>query len=405
MQLSARWQAVIEILGEVFEDKRPCDNIVNEYLRMRKYIGSSDRRFIVEEVWNIVRNRRKLEFEVKSLEPRLIVLAYLKEKSEEAFGGGSYGAYPLSVNEKAVLDKVLLDDEDEIFPPDVEAECPKWLFDKIKDANLLKTLNEKAPADFRVNVKSRDSVIEGLEKEGFEFIGTPFSPIGVRSLARVNLNNCMMYKEGDIEVQDEASQIVSILCDVKEDEKIIDYCSGAGGKALAMSYLLNNKGKVFVHDIDWNRLEGIKDRALRLRASNIEIVKEVIDKDYDKFVIDAPCSGTGTWRRSPDAKFRLSPNRLKDLNKTQLEILETAYNHTKSGGKIVYITCSVLEDENENVVDKFLKKHNNVLPVNVKDIWDKRIGLSYPCRDEFRLRMSPLNTNTDGFFVAIMQKN
>ncbi len=407
MQENARWQAVLELISAVFEDTRPADNIINEYFRSRKYIGSSDRRFISEQIWNIIRNRRKLEFDAKNVDARRILMAYVKDDAYKVFAGGKYAPYPLSVNEEEWLEEMLnqVQHDGIIYPLDVECETPKWLFEKIKNPSLCKALNNKAPADFRINAENRETVIRKLKGEGLDFEPTPYSPIGIRSVERVNLNNCIVFQEGLIDVQDEASQIASILCDVKPQDKVIDYCAGAGGKALTISYLLQNKGNIFVHDINWERLEAIKDRAERLKATNIEIIKQLADDDlYDKFIIDAPCSGTGTWRRSPDAKFRLTLEQLKNLNKSQAQILDFAYDHLKPEGRIVYITCSVLRDEDESIIEKFLHKHKKMRLVNIKEIWERKINQPYVGESENYLRLSPLTTNTDGFFMAVLSK-
>ena len=218
------------------------------------------------------------------------------------------------------------------------------------------------------------------------------------------LNNCVAYKEGVIEVQDEASQLAAILADVRPEHKIIDYCCGAGGKSLTMAFLMNRQGKIQIHDINRSRLEAVKERAVRLDVKNLEIIEEVGDRDYDRFVVDAPCSGTGTWRRSPDAKYRLTPETLKELNKTQAELLEKAFNHIRRGGRVVYITCSILRDENEDIIEAFLSRHADAAPVNLRHLWEDKLDGRYPGQDDFMLRMNPLLTRTDGFFVCILEK-
>ncbi|MFV0627234.1 MAG: RsmB/NOP family class I SAM-dependent RNA methyltransferase [Alphaproteobacteria bacterium] len=401
MQVSARYKAVLELLEEIFKDKKPADNILNDYLRARKYIGSKDRRFITETVWKIIRNRLKLSFDINSKHPRDILLCFVKDENlSEIFDDSQYGLDSLTVQEEKKLKEI----NENPYPAYVELETPLWLYDKIKDDKLLRALNSTASADFRINASNRDIVIAELKGEGYDFIKTPYSPIGIRSENRISLPNCIAYKEGKIDVQDEASQIVSLLCDVKESDKIVDYCSGAGGKALTLSFLLKNKGKIQVHDIDWHRLEQIKPRIERLGVQNIEICREITDEDYDIFIIDAPCSGTGTWRRSPDAKFRLTKDKLEELNKIQLNLLKTAYAHTKVGGKIIYITCSVLKDENESIILNFLNENNMVSLLNIKNIFENKIKHPYLAKDEFMLRLSPYQTDCDGFFMSIFEK-
>lgn len=400
MQKGAQYQAVWELISEIFKDKIPADSIINAYVRERKYIGSKDRRFITETVWKIIRNRRKLVFDAGSNEPRRVLLTYLQDEDFDLLCGGEYGLAPLSKEEKEWLKRR----NEEVYPAAVEAECPDWLFDKVKDIHLLKALNEPASADLRLNKGSRARVIEQLQGEGLYFVPTPYSPIGIRSAERVNLNNCVAYKEGVIEVQDEASQLAAILADVRPEHKIIDYCCGAGGKSLTMAFLMNRQGKIQIHDINRSRLEAVKERAVRLDVKNLEIIKEVGDRDYDRFVVDAPCSGTGTWRRSPDAKYRLTPETLKELNKTQAELLEKAFNHIRRGGWVVYITCSILRDENEDIIEAFLSRHADAAPVNLRHLWEDKLDGRYPGQDDFMLRMNPLLTRTDGFFVCILEK-
>ena len=400
MQKGAQYQAVWELISEIFKDKIPADNIINAYVRERKYIGSKARRFITETVWKIIRNRRKLVFDAGSNEPRRVLLTYLQDEDFDLLCGGEYGLAPLSKEEKEWLKRR----NEEVYPAAVEAECPDWLFDKVKDIHLLKALNEPASADLRLNKGSRARVIEQLQGEGLYFVPTPYSPIGIRSAERVNLNNCVAYKEGVIEVQDEASQLAAILADVRPEHKIIDYCCGAGGKSLTMAFLMNRQGKIQIHDINRSRLEAVKERAVRLDVKNLEIIDEVGDRDYDRFVVDAPCSGTGTWRRSPDAKYRLTPETLKELNKTQAELLEKAFNHIRRGGRVVYITCSILRDENEDIIEAFLSRHADAAPVNLRHLWEDKLDGRYPGQDDFMLRMNPLLTRTDGFFVCILEK-
>lgn len=400
MQKGAQYQAVWELISEIFKDKIPADNIINAYVRERKYIGSKDRRFITETVWKIIRNRRKLVFDAGSNEPRRVLLTYLQDEDFDLLCGGEYGLAPLSKEEKEWLKRR----NEEVYPAAVEAECPDWLFDKVKDIHLLKALNEPASADLRLNKGSRARVIEQLQGEGLYFVPMPYSPIGIRSAERVNLNNCVAYKEGVIEVQDEASQLAAILADVRPEHKIIDYCCGAGGKSLTMAFLMNRQGKIQIHDINRSRLEAVKERAVRLDVKNLEIIDEVGDRDYDRFVVDAPCSGTGTWRRSPDAKYRLTPETLKELNKTQAELLEKAFNHIRRGGRVVYITCSILRDENEDIIEAFLSRHADAVPVNLRHLWEDKLDGRYPGQDDFMLRMNPLLTRTDGFFVCILEK-
>ena len=244
MQNGARYQAILELITDIFNNTKPADNIINEYIRARKYIGSKDRRFICEEVWNIIRNRLKLEFDSQNTEPRKILLWYLKDKISSVFDECKYGLQPLSASEQ----KWLQTENNNPYPPHIEAECPQWLFNQINNLDFCKELNKPASSDFRAHNHSPTEVINRLHHEGIEAFLTPYSPKGFRLSERLNINNLATYQDGWFEVQDEASQIAAILCDVKPEHKIIDYCCGAGGKSLALSDILHNQGKILAHE-------------------------------------------------------------------------------------------------------------------------------------------------------------
>lgn len=402
MQTGARYQAVLEILTEIFQDKIPADKIINEYLRSKKYIGSKDRRFITDMVWHIIRNRLKLEFDTQSSDIRKILLYANKDKLSEIFDNSKYGLSPLTDEEKYCLQN----ENEKPYPDYIEAECPKWLFDKIKNIDFCKALNQTATTDIRAHAISRDELQKKLISEGIETSQGSYSPHCLKISNRLVLNNCMAWQDGLFEIQDEASQIASILVDAQKEHKIIDYCCGAGGKSLAISNELHNQGNILAYDIENKRLENIKPRMQRLKIKNISLTDIIADsdKDYDRFIIDAPCSGTGTWRRSPDAKFRLTKEKLYGLTQIQADLLNIAAQKTAKKGRIIYITCSILKEENEDIIDNFLKSNDNFIPLNIKDLWAKKIDTPYPYTSEKYLRMSPFTTSTDGFFVCVLER-
>lgn len=404
MKEASRVQAVIEALEEILQDKRPADNILDKYFKDRRYIGSKDRRFIADTVWKIIRSRMKYSEALGSAfsARTAAALCFAQEDLDLLFNGEEYAPAPLSKEEKTALKAA---EQFEDFSEAALYECPQWLFEKIGNTRLLDALNTTAPADVRANLTDRDHARERLKKEGLFFSPTPFSPIGLRSEDRVNLNNCMTYQDGEIEVMDEASQLISLLCRIKAHHKIIDYCAGAGGKALAFGSLLHNDGLIWAHDINEERLGRIKKRAERLDILNIKTIKNVQDKDYTRFIIDAPCSGSGTWRRTPDAKFRITPQRLREILGIQAEILEFGAEHTAAGGRLIYITCSVLPEENERQIESFLAKHPEFSPIDHKELWRETLDIPlYPFDDTRWLKFSPLNTKTDGFFFCAMKK-
>lgn len=402
MQNGARYQAVWEILSEVFKDRLPADKIINDYLRGRKYIGSKDRRFIVDLVWRIIRNRMKLEFDAQSADARQVLLYAVRDRLDEVFDGSVHGMVPLTAEEE----KRLRQENDMPYPDYVEAECPQWLFAKIKDMAFCKALNNPATTDVRAHGIGRAELKQKLAAEGIDATEGVYAPTCLKINGRLVLNNCMAWQDGLMDIQDEACQAAVLLADVRPEHKIIDYCCGAGGKALALSDILHNKGRILAYDIDARRLEALKPRMARLKVTNIELTDIIADsdKDFDRFILDAPCSGSGTWRRAPDAKFRLSEKQLKNLNKTQAELLDIAAVKTKTGGRIVYMTCSVLKEENEDMIEAFCRRQPGFVPLNLKDLWKQKNAAPYPAADERYLRLSPLTTGTDGFFVCVLER-
>lgn len=405
MKEASRIQAVIEILDDILKDHMPADIILDKYLKNRRYIGAKDRRVIADLTWKIVRNRSKYtEMLQGHVSARLFTALALKDQDIELlFNGDEYAPSMLDKTEKTYLTQAY---QYEDFSEAALYECPQWLFDKIDNKALLQALNDTAPADVRVNFSSREDALLRLKKEGLFFAKTPLSPIGLRSEERINLNNCMTYQDGVIEVMDEGSQLLALLCQAKAHHKIIDYCAGAGGKALAIGAELHNDGIIWVHDINRSRLDKIKKRAERLSIQNIKIVNNVTDTDYDRFIIDAPCSGSGTWRRSPDAKYRLTPDKLKDICKTQAELLCLGAKHTNPGGRLIYMTCSVFKEENENQITSFLKEHPDFSPLDHKKLWNETLDLPvFPFDSSSWLKFSPLTTKTDGFFFCALVRS
>ncbi len=404
MKEASRIQAVIEIITEVIADKLPADVIADKYFKDRRYIGSKDRRFVADLVWKIIRNRMKLSEMLKNKPtPRLLTALSLNDADLALlFNGEEYAPQPLDKNEKEILAQA---QNFEDFSDYALYECPQWLFDKFNDKNLLEALNAPAPLDLRANLTSREQAKDRLKKEGLFFSFTPFSPLGLRSFERINLNNCMTYQDGEVEVMDEGSQLLSLLCQAKPHHKIIDYCAGAGGKSLAIGAEMHNDGIVWAHDISQERLSRIKKRAERLDILNIKILSKVTDENYDRFILDAPCSGSGTWRRSPDAKYRLNKQKLEEICQTQAELLEFGATHTNLNGRLIYMTCSVFKEENEQQITAFLAKHPEFEALNHQHLWQDVLDLPFfPFDNKQWLKLTPLNTKTDGFFFSALKK-
>lgn len=405
MKDQARLQSVIEILEEVLKDAAPADQILDKYFKARRYIGAKDRRFIADSVWQIIRTRQHLSFALNNnATPRLLTaLFFNKQDLALLFTGELYAPTPLNKEELATLAAAK---KETGLPETVIYECPLWLLDKFTDKSLLNALNQTAPVDVRANLISREEAKEKLKKEGLFFSPTPFSPIGLRSEERVNFNNAMTYLDGYIEVMDEASQLIALLCQIKPHHKTIDYCAGAGGKSLAFASIMQNEGQIFAHDINLERLSRIKKRAERLMITNIKTVTALENACYGRFVIDAPCSGSGTWRRSPDAKYRLTKKKLEEIINTQQQLLDLGAAHTAPNGRLIYITCSVFKEENESQIAAFLARHPEFSPLDHQKLWRETLDIPlYPFESRDYLSFSPLNTKTDGFFFCALQKS
>ena len=259
---------------------------------------------------------------------------------------------------------------------------PNWITKKISQNELNAMLSEAATI-LRVN-GDRKQIQQILLSEGIQTFLTPLSPVGLVLQKRTNLNTLNAYQAGQIEVQDEGSQLAALETGIKPNETVLDYCAGAGGKSLCFSMMMQNTGKIVAHDISKISLKELEKRAHRAKATNITTTQHPTGQ-FDHVVVDAPCSGSGTWRRNPDGRLKLTQKQLSSLLKKQANILEKAQHFVKVGGKLHYMTCSLIQDENQYQMRAFLRKHPN-----------------------FKLRhhhqWTPATTHTDGFFLATFQK-
>ena len=280
-------------------------------------------------------------------------------------------------------------------------------------------MDEEAGLDLRVNTlkADREKVFVALVKAGIEVAHTRLSPVGLRLFQRVPLGTLDLFKEGAIEVQDEGSQIAALLADAKPGMRVVDFCAGAGGKTLAMAATMKNRGHLVAADIAEKRLERATQR---LRRAGISIVqRQPLANERDKWVkrhvggfdrvfVDAPCTGTGTWRRNPDAKWRLQPKDVEELPVLQAEILDSAQRLVKPGGRLIYATCSMLAEEDEDQIANFLATHDDFILLPIGKVWHDVIGGEFPASSQKArgdtLRLSPARNGTDGFFVAVMER-
>jgi 16S rRNA (cytosine967-C5)-methyltransferase len=307
------------------------------------------------------------------------------------------------------------------MPDAVRAECPAWLWPHMEArfgdevGTAVAALGLEAPFDLRVNPLaglSREAVIAALAEEQVPAVPTSLSPFGLRLDRRRPVDSMAPFKSGALEVQDEGSQLAALVAGAGPGMLVIDYCAGAGGKALALAAGMQNKGRLILFDVSKGRLDraavrlrraGIHNAERKVLAEGDKSVKRLAGK-ADRVLVDAPCSGTGTWRRNPDAKWRYGAEDLVELTKTQRTILERAASLVKPGGRVIYVTCSVLRAENEDVVEGFLAESDKFSVLPMAGVWAQAVG-DTPCPTSGPyLTLSPHRQGTDGFFVAVLER-
>jgi 16S rRNA (cytosine967-C5)-methyltransferase len=434
MHYPAQIQATIELLNEIDMAPSAADNVATQFFRHRRYIGSTDRRVISGLTFKILRHQEKLNWwaghmglsEVRKARRQVILgLMFLEGKTlqevSEIFTGEEYGPTAFSKLELYALSEMKPKKFDHPDMPEyVRLDLPEWSYVKLKEVfgdNLdeeVAALNEQAPLDLRINAlkTSRDEILHKFNKLGWKVEATQLSPWGLRMERGKPLTNHELFRKGAVEVQDEGSQLIALLTDAKPGHAVLDLCAGAGGKTLAIAARMENKGRLFAADVAEHRLSKAKLRLRRAGVSNHEL--KLLDEQanqwlrrqagrFDRVLVDAPCSGSGTWRRNPDLKTRFNELELKELMEKQLDILETAYPLVKPGGYLVYATCSLYRDENENQIEAFLERHPDFELVPIVQLWESAVGGVCPVTTPM-LRLSPHSNHTDGFFTAVLMK-
>ncbi len=429
MTPSARLLAAIELLEEIdAAPRRPADATANAFFRARRYIGSGDRRAVSDRAWTILRARRRLSWwlQRQGAHPgaRLLAAASLllegwtTEGVEQAFSGGQFAAPPLSGAEKSVLRPLrghTLDHPD--MPDPVRLEIPDWLLDPLRarfgaalEAEMT-AMSEPAPLDLRVNLlkTTRDDARVALAAEGLDAVPTRLSPWGLRIDGRRPVTAGATFQSGMVEIQDEGSQLVAHLVGATPGMRVADWCAGAAGKTLALAMTMENKGIIVAADVSAPRLDAAVKRLRRAGAHNVERHLNVPgDKwvkrraqNFDRVLVDAPCTGTGTWRRNPDGRLRLTPTDLAELQPKQAAILDEAERLVRPGGRLIYATCSLLAQENEAQIDAFVARHPGYRVVPLSEAW--QLAAPPPCHDPF-LVLTPRLHGTDGFFAAVLER-
>ena len=431
MTPAARLSAAIEVIETIETQRIPAAQALKEWGTAHRFAGSGDRAAIAGLTWDVLRRRASSAFLMDDDSARARVLGMLKlERGLDGAAvaalcdGSRFAPQPLSEAERQALDSRTLNDA----PAHVAGDYPEWLDgelaavfgdDRVAEAAAMAS---RAPLDLRVNALrgKRDKVQAQLAHLHAQ--PTPWSPLGLRIELGADARNPGVQAEevfikGAIEVQDEGSQLAALLTAAKPGEQVIDLCVGAGGKTLALAAMMQGKGRLIASDADKRQLAPIHERLSRAGVHNAEIRAPKGEADpladirgsADLVVIDAPCTGTGTWRRNPDAKWRMRPGALDIRLAAQQAVLERAAPMVKPGGRIAYITCSVLASENNAQVQGFVARHPEFGPVPPAEVaaalWDKAEAfLAAALVSPEGLLMTPRRTGTDGFFVSVLKK-
>lgn len=411
MTPSARIQAAIDILEGLDATAMPADRFIRDFFRTRRYAGSKDRASVAERVFDMFRHRASYAWRLQSDAPRALAIASVLAEAGDVdalFGGSGYGPAPLSDDERAAIAA-----PQRLDPPRwVTCEYPAFL-----DAELerslgpslvpeMRAMQRRASVDLRVNTlkAAREDVRAKLVQDGFDVRSTPYSPWGLRIPAQaglVVLQKHPLFEQGLFEFQDEASQIASLLADARSGMRVLDLAAGAGGKALALAAAMGNRGEIIASDIHPQRLAQIEARAARAGVTIIRTTPEVPVRDsFDLVFVDAPCSGSGTWRRQPEQKWRLTQARLDELTALQSRLLDLGAARTTA--RLVYATCSLLACENDDRIAGFLARHPTFRPAPALASWHQAAAEPPPPGLGEFFRASPATTGTDGFFAAIV---
>jgi len=393
-----------------------------------RYAGVKDRATITNILNASLRRKNSSSFIMSDDSPRAILIGTMISE----FQFDINNLYDLFNNEKHAPESL---SDEEVFKVEganekiknaenwIRNDIPEWAVSEyertfdIDQAEQLRHLSNMPDLDIRVNsIKTNISKVEG-ELQKFLPIKTHHSPYGLRFKATglshkyPNLEKTLAYSKGHIEIQNEGSQIASILSGVVPGQQVLDYCAGHGGKAVVLSMLMNNTGQIFLHDIDESRLSNVPSRMRRLGIKNYQIkvnLEHIQNSNlFDVVFVDAPCTGSGTWRRKPDLKWRSSKEKLNDNIKVQHDIIRESSKFVKVGGKLIYVTCSVFDSENDGQISDFLSSNSTFKLINYQTQWkydENNIPKNAKSHNEDTLLLSPMTHNTDGFFVAILER-
>lgn len=405
-----------KLLGEVLTFAHPADAVLSRYFRDNREIGHRDRGFIAETIYGIVRRLRWIRrLAGEDARPRAILLAWLARgegwpmRQFEGLASATEMEWIATVKALEVSGGTLAE----------RVDMPDWLAERLERAHgedgltvLANGLNRPAPLDLRANLikGGRDGLREALHADGVIAQPCPFSPHGLRLNDKPALQKHPLFLSGAFEVQDEGSQLLGFLVQPRRGELVVDFCAGAGGKTLQLGAMMRSTGRLYAFDVSEKRLARLRPRVARAGLSNVHPIQIAHERDAkvkrlagkaDRVLVDAPCSGLGTLRRNPDLKWRQSPAAVEEMIARQGAILGSAARMVRPGGRLVYATCSLLEEENDGVVDAFLAEHPEFCQLDAGDILRKQdIALD----SGERLRLWPHEHDTDGFFAAVLER-
>jgi 16S rRNA (cytosine967-C5)-methyltransferase len=431
MTPAARISAAIEVLADIIERRRPAADALKDWGLAHRFAGSGDRAGIAGLVFDALRRRSSAAWLMGEETPRAIVLGMLKrERGMDADAiarladGARFAPNPLSDHERRALTERTLDEAS----PRVVGDYPEWLDPHLaavfgdERAAEGAALASRAPLDLRVNTLAadREKARDALADLGAE--PTRWSPAGLRIALGADARSPGLHAEpaflkGWVEIQDEGSQLAALFSGAAPGEQVVDLCAGAGGKTLAIAAAMQGRGQIFATDLDKRRLAPIHERLARAAVRNVQVLTPRSSGDVladhagkaDLVLVDAPCSGTGAWRRNPDAKWRMRPTALQRRLEEQADVLDRAASLVKPGGRVAYITCSVLEPENGAQVRDFVERHPAFAVVPPEEVIAALGENAAAFRDAALLLpegvlMTPRRTGTDGFFVALLRK-
>jgi len=440
MHPKALVEACTELVRLTLKFDHPADSVVSKFFRdyRKTYaFGPRERAALAETTYNVLRNKLRFDHFAPSgsgpKERRLAILGFAQHLKDQAPANNAPKSAKHANNSPldflfSALNKqeaAWLEACEAVSPADLmerhRHNMPEWLVEPLKAQvgegfwPLVERLNGGAPLDLRVNTftDKRADVQHELKLAGIKAVDTPFSPWGLRIDGKPALSGLDAFARGAIEVQDEGSQLLALLLDAKRGEMVVDFCAGAGGKTLAIGASMRSTGRLYAFDTSGHRLDSLKPRLARSKLSNVhpsaiaherdERVKRLSGK-IDRVLVDAPCSGLGTLRRNPDLKWRQSPKAVQELTEKQTSILASAARLVKSGGRLVYATCSVLPEENEAIAQAFSAAHPNFVPLSAADtLTELKVAnaASLCTTDGLYLRLWPHLHATDGFFAAV----